>query len=277
MKLVAIYLEIAAVANIEQKECDRQDMVHHLLTLLAAGKLHSAPIGPDPQRILDLGTGTGIWAIDMGDKYPSAQVLGNDISPVQPTDVPPNVNFELDDVERDWLYLSKFDFIHGRCLTGSIKDWPRLVGQAYQFLKPGGWIELQEINMTFSTVGGGFKKNCFADRWTHNVMDGLRTLGMEPEPGPQLEEWVRGAGFTHISATRSPLPLGPWPKDKNLKEVGAFNLLQFRDGLEAMSLRVFTKVHGWTLAEVQVLLAKVRKDLVNPRIQMQHDYFIVYG
>ena len=78
--------------------------------------------------------------ISKGDKYPSAQVLGNDISPVQPTDVPPNVNFELDDVERDWLYLSKFDFIHGRCLTGSIKDWPRLVGQAYQL----GWlIDLQ--------------------------------------------------------------------------------------------------------------------------------------
>jgi ribosomal protein L11 methylase PrmA len=30
-------------------------------------KLHLAPIGENPQRILDVGTGTGIWAIDMGE------------------------------------------------------------------------------------------------------------------------------------------------------------------------------------------------------------------
>jgi methylase of polypeptide subunit release factors len=35
-------------------------------------KLHSAPI-KDPQRILDIGTGTGIWAMEMGDKFPNAE------------------------------------------------------------------------------------------------------------------------------------------------------------------------------------------------------------
>jgi predicted TPR repeat methyltransferase len=41
-------------------------MHHHLATLLLKGKLHVAPIGTNPQRILDLGCGTGIWAIDIG-------------------------------------------------------------------------------------------------------------------------------------------------------------------------------------------------------------------
>lgn len=34
--------------------------------LVQDGRLFLAPIGDNPQRILDLGTGTGLWAIDMG-------------------------------------------------------------------------------------------------------------------------------------------------------------------------------------------------------------------
>jgi methylase of polypeptide subunit release factors len=60
------------------------DLEHHIFLLLLEGELHLAPLS-DPQRILDLGTGTGIWAIDMADKYPSASVLGTDLSPVQPS------------------------------------------------------------------------------------------------------------------------------------------------------------------------------------------------
>lgn len=48
------------------------------------------------------GTGTGIWAIDMADTYPAAQVIGTDLSPVQPIFVPPNCRFEVDDFELDW-------------------------------------------------------------------------------------------------------------------------------------------------------------------------------
>jgi methylase of polypeptide subunit release factors len=48
--------------------------MHHMMTLRTDGKLHVTPLPEYPQKILDLGTGTGIWAIEMGDKYPSAQV-----------------------------------------------------------------------------------------------------------------------------------------------------------------------------------------------------------
>jgi hypothetical protein len=46
--------------------------------------------------------------------------------------VPPNLEFFVDDLENDWTYVNKFDFIYARMLTGAIKDWPRLISQAYQ-------------------------------------------------------------------------------------------------------------------------------------------------
>ncbi|KIW00297.1 uncharacterized protein PV09_08187 [Verruconis gallopava] len=261
----------------DEEELDRLDLFHHCLLLRQDGKLHFAPIGEDPQRILDLGTGTGIWAIEMGDKYPSAEIIGNDISPVQPTSVPPNVRFEVDDIESDWVYSANFDYIHGRYLTGSIKNWPRLLEQAYRFVKPGGWVEMQDFDMIFYTNGGEFKEGCPADVWGKSVANGIQSLGLEPHPGHQLEDWMKKAGFINVKAHLLPMPLGPWPKDPKLKEVGTFDLLQFLDGLEAISLRVFTYVHKWDPKEVQVFLSQVRKDMLNPKMQIQHDYFIVYG
>lgn len=47
---------------------DRLDLQHHLFLLTQEGKLHLAPIEKDHplHLVLDVGTGTGIWAIDFG-------------------------------------------------------------------------------------------------------------------------------------------------------------------------------------------------------------------
>lgn len=43
------------------------DLLHHIYGLLLGGKLHLAPISDNVQRVLDLGTGTGIWAMDFAE------------------------------------------------------------------------------------------------------------------------------------------------------------------------------------------------------------------
>lgn len=45
-------------------EQEREDMKHAMVKLLCSQKLHFAPIGDNPQEILDIGTGTGIWSIE---------------------------------------------------------------------------------------------------------------------------------------------------------------------------------------------------------------------
>jgi hypothetical protein len=52
------------------------------------------------------------------------------------------------------------------------------------------------------------------------------------------------------------------------KKLGAWNHMQINEGLEAFTLRLFTKVLGWSIEEVQVLLDFVRKEFQNPRFHL---------
>lgn len=64
----------------------------------------------------------------MGEEYPCANVLGLDLSPIQPDWVPPNVRFQVDDVESTWLHPpNHFDFVHSRHTVMAFKDWPGLL------------------------------------------------------------------------------------------------------------------------------------------------------
>jgi len=64
---VTISYHIRTLSEVfNQSELDRLDMTHRMMILLCDERLHLAPIGELPQRILDVGTGTGIWCMEMG-------------------------------------------------------------------------------------------------------------------------------------------------------------------------------------------------------------------
>ena len=176
-------------------------------------------------------------------------------------------------MEALWLFTAPFDYIHCRYLAGAIRDWPRLIEQAYTHLAPGGWVEFQDFTMKFysTQADSTFRPGCSLDQWTSSIIEGIKILGMEPEPGPKLEGWVREQGFVNVVHQILPIPVGMWAKDKRLKEVGAFDLAQFLDGLEAISLRIFTSVLGWSADEVRVFLASVRQNLNDPKLRAQHN------
>lgn len=69
----------------DKREQDRLDLQHALCLLSTDQQLALAPIGNNVRNVLDLGTGTGIWAIDFADQYPEADILGVDLSAIQPS------------------------------------------------------------------------------------------------------------------------------------------------------------------------------------------------
>ena len=261
----------------DESELDRLDLMHQLLRITMRNQLFFAPIGVKDPKVLDVGTGTGIWAIEMGDEYPDAEIIGTDLSPTQPTWVPPNVKFEIDDAEEPWTFQEKFDFIHVRYLVAAIVDWPKLVGQAFRNTKPGGWAEFQDFDASYYSDDGSLNEDHSLSVYVKTFNDASKVFGRDSKPGPKLEGWMKDAGFENIVHEKFRLPLGPWPKDKHLKTLGAWNLVQLEDGLEGFVLRLFTQHLNWKREEVQVLLAQVRKDLRDPRIHAQYNFHVCYG
>jgi hypothetical protein len=76
-----------------------------------------------------------------------------------------------------------------------------------------------------------------------------------------LKTKFENAGFTNITVVNKKLPMGSWPKDQKLKEIGLWQLAVFLSGLEAFSLAIFCRCLGWSSVKVQVFLAQVRKDV----------------
>ncbi|KAL9630712.1 MAG: hypothetical protein Q9164_006282 [Protoblastenia rupestris] len=272
----------------DESELDRLDLTHNMLKITLGMKLFIAPISEKPARILDIGTGTGIWAIEMGDEYPMAEIIGTDLSATQPTWVPSNVKFEIDDAEQPWTFREKFDLIHLRYLAAAIVDWPRLVRQCYEHTAPGGFTEFQDFDLTYYSEDGSLKEEQAVSKWITTLLGASRDFNRNPCPGPQLEQWAKDAGFQNVTAQKYRIPIGPWPRDEHLvriwtcdslnqcadraqKTIGSWNLVQIEDGLEAFTLRLFTQMLGWKTEEVQVLLANVRKDIRDPKIHAQFD------
>lgn len=48
----------------DESEQQRENMKHHMIVALCGNKLHNAPLS-DPRKVLDIGTGTGMWAIEI--------------------------------------------------------------------------------------------------------------------------------------------------------------------------------------------------------------------
>ncbi|KAK4986249.1 hypothetical protein LTR50_005428 [Elasticomyces elasticus] len=240
--------------------------------------LHLAPIGDNPTRILDLGTGTGIWVMEMGDAYPSAQVIGTDLSPIQPKWVAPNVTFEIDDMDDEWVYgANTFDLVHVRFMGTAVKDWSLLCKKAFYALKPGGYLEIADLTNPPACDDDTIPANSQVMKFFEFLTDGCLKVGRDLHMCRKWQPVIADAGFVGLTEKVYKLPVGGWPKDRRMKEAGVFEMETLREGLPAIGMGFFTRVLKWTPEEVHVFFAGVRKELDDKGIHFWLPMHVIYA
>lgn len=282
------------------------DMHHHIWKLINDDKLHFAPLR-NPKRILDVGTGSGIWPIEMGalgcitriysfkqfqgsnrilaSEFPDAIITGIDLSPVQPTEVPLNVHFLVEDVTEEWLWDSNyFDYIRLNNMSAALPSTRDILKKAMRTLKPGGWLEWHEMDLTPRcdddslpppNTEGGFSEYAY-----HDWIELQVKAGEEYEPFRQvliadkLAAQMREEGYTDVQERITKVPLNPWPKDPRLKTLGAWYQEDWMKGLSAYTYKPFVTL-GWTKLEIEVFLVSVRKCISNRHFHAYHNFHAI--
>ncbi|KAL8965023.1 MAG: hypothetical protein Q9197_006707 [Variospora fuerteventurae] len=240
-------------------------------------KLHLAPI-QNPRRAIDIGTGTGTWAVDFAEAYPNTSIIGTDLSPIQPETKPPNLVFEIDDCCSDWVYpKNHFDYIHVRQMYGSIADWHRFYKDCYDHLTPGGYIEQAELNPVLKSDDGSIVPGDVLDQCGTLAVQAGISLGSSLEVEKSMQDDIARAGFTEVVKTTYKWPVGAWSNDPRLKELGKWNLLHWQQGLESWTLRSFTKRMGWSYEAVKKWNADVHRTLKERKHHAYQDVSVVYA
>ena len=130
--------------------------------------------------------------------------------------VPPNCSFEVDDVEKPWLWKEPFDFIHSAYLSHGIRDWPKYTKRMYENLVPGGVVQLLEFNAQFLSDDNCVPKGGYLERYLNNFNKASGLAGLHDSSELQ-ESYLGDAGFIDIMVVIKKLPIGSWPKDPKKK------------------------------------------------------------
>ncbi|KAH7140975.1 S-adenosyl-L-methionine-dependent methyltransferase [Dactylonectria macrodidyma] len=259
---------------------ESMDINHHLLSLSLEGKLFLAPLEDSIQKVLDIGTGTGIWAIDFADQYPNAEVIGTDLSPIQPSWVPPNVKFEIEDCTQEWTFKpDSIDYVHMRYLYGSISDWSGLIKEAYRVCKPGGWVESYEASAMMESDDGTVTDTCAINEWGKFFIEGGKKLGRTFTilDDDLQRKYMEEAGFVDIKTWDLKAPIGGWAKEDRLREIGQFAQAALEQDYEGYVLYMANMVLGWSQEEVTLYCAQLRREIRSGKFHPYYRQRVVYG
>lgn len=262
-------------------EQERLDLAHEMWRLLLFGDLAWVPFSDEPRQVLDIGTGTGIWAIEFAQQHPASHVIGTDISLIQPPEgnIPANCTFERDDVEEEWVFDRLFDYVHLRAMLTCFNDHVGVIQRIYHNMRPGGWVEYHDYDPEVFGKDEANQQDLLTAPiwdWSQRVFKGAAKFGRDMMVARRYKKLLMDAGFVDVTEKIVLAPNKPWSDDPRERRIGQYmqaNSIEMIGGVSAKLLQA----SGMSLEESEDLINRCRECFQSKELHLYSRMYVVYG
>lgn len=219
------------------KEIERLRRQHRFMNSTTEGKLLVTPNteGFSPLRILDAGCADGTWLRDIPRQFPDRNLelfgvdIGSTLFPDSGSAGNPAPDLRTHNIlhpfPSSWKWKNTFDIVHQRLLVWGIasKEWPAVVRNLVELLKPGGYIQLVEaewIDPSRPASLPQLKKQAVLQEWPTKGFD------MDIHVAYKLEGYLRDAGLENVIKVQFDHGYGAKSKDPEQADVSAELLVE---------------------------------------------------
>ncbi|KAJ6481210.1 S-adenosyl-L-methionine-dependent methyltransferase [Mycena vitilis] len=191
---------------VNETEWDRLDEQSNGMDNLLDNKLCPEDIG-QPRKILDIGAGSGAWAIKVAKRYPDADVVAADMNPLPARPLPSNLRYEkVNALEPFPFPAGTFDVVHIRLTLTHLKEGASALSRIVDLVAPGGWLLVDEINWSDKFEGLGNAPG-IKSALTH-IIGSTKAVNGDPHFGTKLKAYLEASdklSESHVREVDVPL------------------------------------------------------------------------
>lgn len=127
-----------------------------------------------------------------------------------------------------------------------------------EHLKPGGWFEQVEISVVPKNEDGSLAGTSL-EKWGPLAIECGEKFGKSFTLAEDSRAFMEKAGFVNVEYKTFKWLIGPWPRDRKMKEIGAYHRLGWDEGINGWAMFLFTKYLG-----VRCLPSCLREGILTP-------------
>lgn len=114
-------------------------------------------------------------------------------------------------------------------------------------------------------------------RFSQSVLNASSKTGMTFNIVSEMKTQMEDAGLVDVHEEKFIWPIGPWPKDPYLKDLGRWGERNWSEGIEGWVMALYTRLLGWSYQEVQAFVKDFRAEIKNRKNHFWHEVRCVYA